>query len=236
MDNVCIAAARAIDRNYSDVLAVGIRNLLHGSGEGFRRIITAVIDAEADSIFLDLAEEESFRKFAIVYLKNKAHHDVAEHFRKLFERNACKDLLEALGAISKHAKDVPASNGKNCVVVDDSKMILSVYRTTLHSMGWNVELFELPAAAVERLKTGTCPDLLITDLNMPVMTGIELAAAVRIVHPSGKLPILMVTTQHESQDSDAATKAGVDMVTHKPFTAESLGKAIDSVMATRKIG
>lgn len=233
VDNVCIAAARAIDRNYGDVLSVGIRNLIHESGEGFRRILAAVIDAEADNVFLDLMDEESFRKFAIVYLRNKAHKDILAHFRALFEAKGHTGLLEALGARRPQAK-ADAKPSRNCVVVDDSKMILSVYRTTLHSMDWTVELFEYPAAALERLKSGPLPDLVITDLNMPVMTGIELAAAIRAACLAAPLPILMVTTQHEPQDSDAAVKAGVDLVTHKPFTAESLGKAIASALAIRK--
>jgi len=229
VDNVCIAAAKAIDRNYGDVLSVGIRNLLQGSGEGFQRIVAAVVDAEADNVFLDLAEDEIFRRFAIAYIKNKAHHEVQEHFRKLFMSKGMRELLAAVGA-SAPAQPQPAP-GRNCIVADDSRMILSVYRTTLHCMGWSVELFEQPAKALERLKSGPRPNLLITDLNMPDMTGIELAAAVRAFIPSAELPILMVTTQHEPQDSDAATKAGVDLVTHKPFTAESLGKAINSILA-----
>ncbi len=231
VENVCVAAAKAIDRNYGEALSIGIRNLIGAGGETFKRIVMAVVDAEADNIFMDLVDDDAFRKLAMVYLRNKAHRDVAGHFRKLFERVERKDLLVAVGA---ETKPEPLKPGRGCVVVDDSKMILSVYRATLHGLGWNVELFEEPKKALERLKTGSAPDILITDLNMPEMTGIELAAAVRAALPNAAFPILMVTTQHEPQDSEAAMKAGVDLVTHKPFTAESLGSAMDSVLATRK--
>jgi len=234
VDNVCIAAAKAIDRNFNDVLSAGIRNLLRSGGDGFRRLLTAVIDAEADKILLDLVEDETVKKFALSYIKNKAHDDVREHFQALFSKLKRQDLLSSIESAPKETQAASeAKQGRSCVVADDSKMILSVYRNTLHKLGWTAELFEFPAAALERLKKGPKPDLLITDLNMPDMTGIELAAGARALFSSKDLPILMVTTQHEPQDNDAAAKAGVSLVAHKPFTEDSLGKAIDSLLNGR---
>ncbi len=233
VDNVCVAAAKAIDRNYNEVLSAGIRNLLQSGGESFRRLLTAVIDAEADKIFMDLVDDETVKKFALSYIKNKAHEHVRDHFKALFEELKRQDLASAIAPEPKPAAAAPKPT-RSCVVVDDSRTILSVYRNTLHKLGWSAELFEFPAAALERLKKAPKPDILITDLNMPDMTGIELAAAARALFPASELPILMVTTQHEPQDNDAASKAGVGLVAHKPFTEDSIGKAVETLLSKGK--
>jgi len=66
------------------------------------------------------------------------------------------------------------------------------------------------------------PQILITDLNMPKMTGIELTEAVRKVYSKDDLPILMVTTQQDLEDREAAFGAGINGILYKPFTKEKL--------------
>ncbi len=61
---------------------------------------------------------------------------------------------------------------------------------------------------------------------MPEMTGIELVEKVRQLYESKDLPILMVTTQQEDQDHQAAFKAGVNQLIAKPFKEEDLAGAL----------
>ena len=70
------------------------------------------------------------------------------------------------------------------------------------------------------------PDFIFTDLNMPHINGIELIREVRRQFDKATLPIVMVTTQNETQDNEAAVEAGVNAILHKPFTAEDLGKVL----------
>ena len=226
VENVSMAAAKAINRNYNDVLSAGIRNLFHDSSMDKQKILSIVIDSESDNIFLDLLEDGIFRKLAQAYIKNKAHKDIRKHFTELCRKKDVKDILEFLesGEAAAEKKSVKL----NICVVDDSKMILNVYKSILHKLEYNSDLFEKPADALKFMETKK-PDLVLTDLNMPEITGIELTARLRKIYPPAKLPIIMVTTQNEVQDNEAATKAGVNLIIHKPFTAESIEAAIASV-------
>jgi CheY-like chemotaxis protein len=221
-----MAAAKAINKNYNEVLAAGIRNILLDNSSDFHKIIRTIVDSESDNIFLDLITHDLHRKYAIAYLKNKSHKDIKKHFTELLQRKGFSDIaakLEKAPAISKGKKEM------KIFVVDDSRMILKVYRTTLHNLGFESELFEFPSSAIQAL-TETKPDILITDLNMPDITGIELTMQVRKKYSKKELPVIMVTTQNEAQDNEAAEKAGVDFIMQKPFNEESLGETINKAL------
>ena len=223
VENVRMAAAKALNRNYNQILAVGIRNLLKNKENNPHEIIRVIIDSESDNIFLDLINEERVRKFATIYLKNKAHQDITKHFVNLLNGKGHEDIASKI-----QRAEEKKSSGMKVFVVDDSRMILNVYRTTLHSMGFDPILFEFPASLLEAVETEK-PDLLITDLNMPELTGIDVATKIREKFDSAALPIIMVTTQNETNDNEAAHKAGVDYIMQKPFDAKSLGEAIRKV-------
>ena len=114
--------------------------------------------------------------------------------------------------------------------VDDSKLILKIYKSVLHEMGYDSMLFENPTEALAWLKQ-LKPAILCTDLNMPQMTGIELTRNLRNVYDKDELPIVMVTTQDDNPDMLAAKEAGVNDFVQKPFKAAKLhsvfGKYID---------
>lgn len=225
VDNVCMAAAKAINKNYNEILSAGIRNILADKASDFHKIIRTIIDSESDSIFLDLINNDLHRKYAIAYLKNKSHKDIKKHFLELLQRKGFSDIAAKLEKAAE-AKD---KNEMKIFVVDDSRMILKVYRTTLHNLGFESELFEFPSSAIQAL-TEIKPDILITDLNMPDITGIELTIQIRKKYSNKELPIIMVTTQNEAQDNEAAEMAGVDIIMQKPFNEKSLGDAINKVL------
>jgi len=85
--------------------------------------------------------------------------------------------------------------------------------------------------ALEQIQSGEQFDLLITDWNMPVMSGLELVQAVRSDDSFAKLPILMITTRNMKQDIMTALKAGVNNYVAKPFTAAVLKEKIAKVMS-----
>ncbi len=116
------------------------------------------------------------------------------------------------------------------VAVDDSRMILNIYKATLHELGYEPVLFEFPATAIEWLEKEK-PAMVLTDLNMPEITGVMLAEEIRKKYTPKELPIIMVTTQNEANDNDAAFIAGVNKVIQKPFNAESLKVAMDEYLA-----
>jgi two-component system chemotaxis response regulator CheY len=72
-------------------------------------------------------------------------------------------------------------------------------------------------------------DFLVTDWNMPGMTGIDLLKAVRADAKLGKLPVLMVTAEQKRDQIIEAAQAGVNGYIVKPFTAITLKEKIDKI-------
>ena len=221
-DHVCVAAARAIDQNYSDILMAGIRNLLRGPETEARHIAKIIVNAQVDKIFMSLAVDEIFQKLALVYLPH-AHKDIREHYHHLLVDAGMKDFARKI--IGKDDENIRLK----VVAVDDSRMILNIYKATLYELGYEPVLFEFPASAIEWLQNEK-PAAVLTDLNMPDITGIQLARKIREKYDAGALPIIMVTTQNESQDNEAAMTAGINAILHKPFNAKSLGAAMEKLL------
>ncbi|MBL4904031.1 MAG: response regulator [Desulfocapsa sp.] len=217
-DHVCVAAARAIDQNYSEILTAGIKNLLRNKDDEARHITKIIVNAQVDKVFLSLVGEDFFQELSLIYLPH-AHKDTREHYIKILEENGFADFAGKLKG------DEIVTNTVKVVAVDDSRMILNIYKSTLHELGFEPVLFEFPATAIEWLQKEK-PAMVLTDLNMPEITGIMMSAEIRKKYSPKELPIIMVTTQNESNDHDAAYIAGVNKVIQKPFNAKSLKAAM----------
>ncbi len=221
-DHVCVAAARAIDKNFSTILGAGIKNLLRGPENEARHIAKIIVNAQVDSIFLHLADDDLFQELALIYLPH-AHKDIRNHYHKLLLEAGKKEFAGKLTGEEEQAVR------PKVVAVDDSRMILNIYKATLHELGYEPVVFEFPASALEWLQTEK-PLMVLTDLNMPDITGVQLTRKIRQKYAADQLPIIMVTTQNESQDNEEAFAAGVNAILHKPFNAKSLGAAMDKLI------
>ena len=221
-DHVCVAAARAIDQNYSEILAAGIKNLLRSQNDEARHITKIIVNAQVDKIFLSLAEEDFFQEMALIYLPH-THKDIRQHYHGLLVKKGLQDFA------NKMVGEEQEETKPKVVAVDDSRMILNIYKATLHELGFDPVLFEFPASAIEWLQSEK-PLMVLTDLNMPDITGVQLAEEIRKKYDDKELPIIMVTTQNEANDNEAAKNAGVSKIIHKPFNAKSLKAAMDEFM------
>lgn len=117
--------------------------------------------------------------------------------------------------------------------MDDSRLILKIYRTVLHNLGCESFLFKLPARALESVQKEK-PDIILTDLNMPDITGIDLTREIRKKYSKEKLPIVMVTTQDESRDYESASDAGINDIMRKPFTESQVGEMLKKITGYKK--
>ncbi|MBU0995418.1 MAG: HEAT repeat domain-containing protein [Proteobacteria bacterium] len=238
VEQVRMAAAKAIDNNLSSVLVGGLKNIVESKDEQANHVVSALIDAGADNIFSTLLESDAFKDLATDYIAKNAHPDTKKHFISILESQNKTDLVQKIEKISP-----PAATGEKKViyVVDDSKMMLKVYIKKLHEMGYKPITFEFPAEVLKTIKSEK-PDLIITDLNMPVINGMQLSKTVRTLYSSRELPILMITTQSDfigqsSTGDDARireedlAKAGVNSVLHKPFTDEALSATISKLIS-----
>ncbi len=222
-ESVCIAAAKAIDRNFSELLGAGLRNLLRGPRGEAEHMVKIIIDSQADNIFTFLVDDELFEELGVSHMA-EVHPEIRGHYRELLVKIGKEE-----SPFNVTAKDEEAR--PKILAVDDSRMILGIYKNILHGLGYEPVLFEFPASALEWLKQEK-PLAVFTDLNMPKITGIDLARQVREQYSSKLLPIIMVTTQNEVEDHNAARAAGVNGILAKPFNAEALRAALSEVLSS----
>jgi two-component system, chemotaxis family, chemotaxis protein CheY len=116
------------------------------------------------------------------------------------------------------------------LIVDDFATMRKVIRNLLKQGGFeNVAEAEDGAAALKFLKSQPV-DFVISDWNMPNMSGLELLKAVRADEELKELPFLMVTAEALKDNVVAAVKAGVSNYIVKPFTAEVLNEKIEKIV------
>lgn len=120
------------------------------------------------------------------------------------------------------------------LVVDDSPTMRRIVINALKSFGWT-ETVEAGDGqeALDKLEVEQI-DFVITDWNMPVMSGLELTKAIRANPKLNHLPILMVTTRGLKTDIIEALKARVNNYVVKPFTPQVLKEKIEAVLNTVK--
>ena len=116
------------------------------------------------------------------------------------------------------------------LIVDDFATMRKVIRNLLKQGGFeNVVEAEDGVAALKVLQSQKV-DFVISDWNMPNMSGLELLKAVRGSDDLKELPFLMVTAEALKDNVVAAVKAGVSNYIVKPFTAEVLNEKIEKIV------
>lgn len=116
------------------------------------------------------------------------------------------------------------------LVVDDSLTMRRIIINALQRIGYN-DAVEANDGKDALDKFDASIGFVITDWNMPNMSGIEFARAIRANPVGGTVPILMVTTRGAREDIVAAVEAGVNNYILKPFTPSVLKEKIDRLIA-----
>lgn len=119
------------------------------------------------------------------------------------------------------------------LVVDDFSTMRRIIKNLLNDLGFmNIVEADDGNTAIPILKKGGI-DFLVTDWNMPGMTGIELLREVRADDKLSGLPVMMVTAEQKREQIVEAAEAGVNGYIVKPFTAitlkEKMGKIFERV-------
>jgi two-component system chemotaxis response regulator CheY len=119
---------------------------------------------------------------------------------------------------------------KTIMIVDDSVTMLMSLKNSLEIIGFNVLAAADGLIALNQLKTGTKPDLIITDINMPNMGGIEFIGKARSLPGFRFIPILALTTESQQAKRDEAKKLGATGWLVKPVSGADLTKIIKQVL------
>jgi two-component system chemotaxis response regulator CheY len=115
------------------------------------------------------------------------------------------------------------------LVVDDFATMRKIVRNILKQIGFeNIMEAEDGSAALRMIKSEPV-GLVVTDWNMPNMTGLDLLKAIRKDPQIANLPVLMVTAEGLKDNVMDAVKAGVNNYVVKPFTAEVLQEKLETI-------
>ncbi len=116
------------------------------------------------------------------------------------------------------------------LIVDDSSTMRRIIINTLNKLG-HTECHEAGNGreGLEQLASKEV-DLIVTDWNMPEMSGVEFARAIRANDATKAIPILMVTTNAAEGDIVEALKSGVNNYVVKPFTPATIKEKIEAVL------
>lgn len=117
------------------------------------------------------------------------------------------------------------------LVVDDHESMRRIVKQILMDIGFtNIEMADDGATAYPMLLNGNF-DFLVTDWNMPQMTGIDLLRKVRANDTLKAMPVLLVTAETKKEQIIAAAQAGVNDYVVKPFNAQTLKTKIERIFA-----
>ncbi|MCE5232880.1 MAG: chemotaxis response regulator CheY [Mizugakiibacter sp.] len=115
------------------------------------------------------------------------------------------------------------------LVVDDFSTMRRIIKNLLQELGFgNIQEADDGATALPMLKSGQF-DFVVTDWNMPGMTGIALLKAIRAEPALKALPVLMVTAENTREQIIEAAQNGVNGYIVKPFTAVTLKEKLEKI-------
>jgi CheY-like chemotaxis protein len=121
---------------------------------------------------------------------------------------------------------MPAFPQRHILVVDDEPLVCDAVKMMLEFDGHVVETARCAKEALAMLDKGKF-DLVITDFEMPIMKGDELAAAIKARDP--KQPVILITAYAEMLQASGNPLKGIDCTISKPFLLENLREAITKV-------
>jgi two-component system chemotaxis response regulator CheY len=122
-----------------------------------------------------------------------------------------------------------ADKNMKFLVVDDFSTMRRIVRNLLKELGFtNVDEAEDGVVALSKLKGGNF-EFVVSDWNMPNMTGLELLKAIRADASLKHLPVLMVTAEAKKENIIEAAQAGASGYVVKPFTAATLEEKLNKV-------
>lgn len=122
------------------------------------------------------------------------------------------------------------SAGPKFLIVDDFATMRRIVRNLLKELGHeNVDEAEDGQVALKKLKGGGF-DFVVSDVNMPNMTGFELLKQVRADGELKDLPVLMVTAEAKKEDIITAAQSGASGYIVKPFTKATLEEKLKKIL------
>jgi CheY-like chemotaxis protein len=124
-------------------------------------------------------------------------------------------------------------NKKTIMVVDDNPDIITIVRTILEGKGYSVLSATSGPELLNLLKTQK-PDLIILDIMMPEMDGLEVLTRLKGLTETATIPVILLTAKVQYEDVLGGYKLGADYYITKPFTSTQLVNGINLLLGEGK--
>ncbi len=121
-------------------------------------------------------------------------------------------------------------------IIDDDEEMSHAVKLMLQLLEFSVETYRDARSAARRLLTGAPPDLVVLDINMPEVTGIDFLEFLRMRKEFSRLPVVMLSTESADVQVDEAMRLGANEFVFKPVTMEELERAVASVLPDEPSG
>ena len=189
------------------------------------RLATAIIATRSTAIFDALYEDAGAGDALIDALTQSRDPEIVDEFRTQLSEiggGRAESDLARLPDLS--------SGGRKALAADDSRSMCAMHRAILTDLGFEPSVGTNGEEAYEFIERGESFDIIITDMNMPVMDGLELVGKVRNTPGFEDVPIIMVTTESEASQQEMAINAGVTAFVTKPFKPDTLKAKIEELL------
>lgn len=226
---VLMAVVISMDHLCNPGIVKVLNEALDRQDDQSRQIVKTIVTGHAATLFAALYEGGPHGETLIKAILECGDQDAVALFRAKLENMGGKAEADSKRLAGGEA--APAAGARKILAADDSKAILFFYKGVANELG--VEMVTVPDGkdALEYLKANSDIDLLITDMNMPNMDGVELTKEVRKLDQWATLPIVMATTESEKSQVDLARAAGVNDFISKPFTGEQLKEKVQQILS-----
>jgi CheY-like chemotaxis protein len=198
--------------------------------ETFAALLRAVAAARATQVFAALYADEALADALMERIVGSGDPEAVAAFAEKLESMEGDRAATDLAELRTVAEEAPGGERGSLLAIDDSEAMLGFYRSAGSEMGFAVETAANGKDAYDLLELGMSFDVIVVDMNMPVMDGIEFTTKARALPGHEDTPIIMATTESEKHQAQLARKAGVSSFLKKPFTIDILQNKINKVL------
>jgi CheY-like chemotaxis protein len=124
---------------------------------------------------------------------------------------------------------VNAVKARKVLIVEDSRLIHKMYEVMLRPIAL-VSAFD-GREGLDKLSQNPDVDLIILDINMPKMTGLDFLAQMKATSALAKIPVIIVSTEGKEEEVARGLRSGASAYLRKPFQREDLLKLVNSIEA-----
>ncbi len=196
--------------------------LINLGNEHSSRLLKTIIYTMSGGIFKELCTDEIIAEKLIAEINFSKNSDIKKFFSRELEKIEIEKSFEGNKRI-KYSKG--NDKRKKLLAIDNMDSILSVYKLIASDLDMEIVTAENGRMALQISRENSI-DLVLSDLNMPVLDGIEFTSEFRSISKNKEIPVFIITSEKDKLFKDYAKKTGVTDIVKKPFRLEYIKKKI----------